>query len=258
MPGVDRAVAEIKHVAVPPIPLVVIVAVETFLGIEAACFLLERSATVGSGEPAVGAGGSQAVILGNVARLAFAAGGLAGPFLADVLHAGNRLAIAKGIEGGHRVVVHVPTAVVLHLRHGVVHDIPILYVQAHIVPRRAVRPGNRAAHHVAIVVELADRIAAGQSMQHHRHGLPPGKMVPVPHGPALLLRAGPFGRDTVNHACHVGVVGGGVGHHLEVADFGCRHSARKQDGKSSAVSGSPVEYGGCHDRNLRPRFPCSR
>ena len=54
---------------------------------------------------------------------------------------------------------------------------------------RAVDAGDRAAHRVAVVVELADGVGQLHAVQDHRRGLAAGDVVPVEHGPALVLRS---------------------------------------------------------------------
>ena len=61
----------------------------------------------------------------------------AGAFLADVLDAGDRLAVAERVEGRQRVVVHVVAAVVLDFGHGVHADVPVLARSAPSRPRCA-------------------------------------------------------------------------------------------------------------------------
>src|SRR5208283_93878 len=142
-------------------------------GIETTRLVFERPCTISAREPTVGTGCRETMISGDVTWLLLSAGCLASALLADIRHAGDRLSVAEGVDGRHRVVVHVPAAGVCHFGNRVVYNVPVLDLQPHVVPDRAVATGNGAAHHVAIVVELADGIGAGQAMDHHGNRLPP-------------------------------------------------------------------------------------
>src|ERR1051325_9999430 len=96
--GVGLVFAEVEDVAVAEVPVEVIGAGLETVGVEAAEFLLEAARAVGADEEAVGAGGGEAVVAGDVTGLFFSAGGLAGAGLADVGGAGEGLPVAEGVD----------------------------------------------------------------------------------------------------------------------------------------------------------------
>ena len=166
------------------------------------------------------------MILRDVTRLVFAGGCRARAGRANRHHTRQRPAVAQRVERRHAVVVHVPAAVVLNLGHGVVADVPVLRLQPHRVPNRTIDARDRAAHRVAVVVELADRIGEGQTVPIHRRRLPAGDVIPVKHRPALFFVGLPTGRDAPNHARHVRIIRRGVRDHFQVVNGRPRHGAR--------------------------------
>ena len=250
VPRVGFALAEIEDIAVAEVPVVVVVAIFQAPRVETVVFLGQGPHRVAPGQEAVGAGGVQAVVAGDVAGLSLAAAGPARAVGADILHAGNRGAVAERVEGRQRTVVHVVAAVVLHFRHRVHADVPELHLQPHRAPDRAVGPGNRAAHRVAVVVELADGVGQLLAVEDHRRRLAAGDMVPVPDRPALVFGLRPGGRDAVDHAADVRVIRVGVRDHLEVADLrpgrSVSHKRRQRHQKRS-------QSGGRNDRANRVR-----
>ena len=102
---------DVQDVAVPPVPVVVVLTIFQTGRAEAPVFLGQVSRAVGAGQEPVGAGRVQAVVFGDMPRLALAARRLARPLLADVLDGGHRHAVAEGVDGRHRVVVEMPAAV---------------------------------------------------------------------------------------------------------------------------------------------------
>ncbi len=218
-PRVFLVEAQIQDVAMPPVPIEIVPAVLQAVRIETPVLLSQIADGIGAGQESIFAGGVQTVVLGDVPGLAFSARCGARAVLPDLLHRGDRHPVAQRVDRRHRVVVHVPAVVVETLRDGVQGDVPEPDRQAHAVPDRAVRSGDRAAHRVTVVVELANWIGQFPAVQDHRRSLAPRDVVPVENRPAFLRRRRPRRRDAVNQTVHVRVIGVGVRDDLQVADL---------------------------------------
>ena len=220
---VNFVVAQVENVAVSTVPIVEIGTILEPVRIETSVFLVQTANRVRAGQKAKRTRRHQTVIFCDMARLGPAAGRRARAGRADFCHAGDGSAVAQRVKRGHAVVIHVPPAAVFNFRHGVIADVPILRLEPHRAPDRAVDARDGAAHRVAVIVELPDRVGERQAMQYHRRGLPARDVVPVKDRPAFFLGSRPFGGDAADHARQVGVVRRGVGDDLEIVNGGERN-----------------------------------
>lgn len=248
MPGVGLVLLEVEDVTMAVVPVEIIIPVFQGVGIETVRLLVERALGVGAGEKTVRAGGIEAMVFGNVSALRLAAGSRASALAPKVLDSGNRHPIAQGIERAHRVVVHVPTSAVKDLRDRVKRDVPQPGGQPQVVPEGAIHPGDSAAHGVAVVIELPDRIGQLEPVQNHRGRLSAPDVVPVEQRPAFLLGTPPLGSRAVEQRGQIRVIGGSVRDDLEVADPRGGAVAGQESGEGKS-EGQPPEktFLGLHD-----------